>query len=67
MPFVNAYMSGLSPTSVDLSMEANAIEIFKLKPVVTMSLISSNKNDSDSSYLSINTCIYLFWGGGTGV
>jgi hypothetical protein len=29
MSFVNADMSGLSPTGVDLSMDENAIEIFK--------------------------------------
>ncbi|XP_063092499.1 SCL-interrupting locus protein isoform X2 [Cavia porcellus] len=59
MSFANVGMSGLSPTGVDLSMEANAIALKYLNEnqLSQLSLTRSNQNNSDSSFslLHINT------------
>ncbi|KAG3283097.1 STIL, centriolar assembly protein, transcript variant X3 [Ictidomys tridecemlineatus] len=59
MSFANVGMSGLSPTGVDLSMEANAIALKYLNEnqLSQLSLTRSNQNNCDSSFslLHINT------------
>ncbi|KAM6172469.1 SCL-interrupting locus protein isoform 2-T2 [Erethizon dorsatum] len=59
MSFANVGMSGLSPTGVDLSMEANAIALKYLNEnqLSQLSLTRSNQNNGDSSFslLHINT------------
>ncbi|OBS76745.1 hypothetical protein A6R68_16795, partial [Neotoma lepida] len=59
MSFANVGMSGLSPTGVDLSMEANAIALKYLNEnqLSQLSLARSNQNNCDSSFglLHINS------------
>ncbi|XP_026266463.1 SCL-interrupting locus protein isoform X5 [Urocitellus parryii] len=59
MSFANVGVSGLSPTGVDLSMEANAIALKYLNEnqLSQLSLTRSNQNNCDSSFslLHINT------------
>ncbi|XP_036035329.1 SCL-interrupting locus protein isoform X1 [Onychomys torridus] len=59
MSFANVGMSGLSPTGVDLSMEANAIALKYLNEnqLSQLSLSRSNQNNRDSSFglLHINS------------
>ncbi|XP_045147698.1 SCL-interrupting locus protein [Echinops telfairi] len=59
MSFANVGVSGLSPTGVDLSMEANAIALKYLNEnqLSQLSLTRSNPNSGDSSFslLQINT------------
>lgn len=59
MSFTNVGMSGLSPTGVDLSMEANAIALKYLNEnqLSQLSLARSNQNNCDSSFglLHINS------------
>ncbi|XP_047412482.1 SCL-interrupting locus protein isoform X2 [Sciurus carolinensis] len=59
MSFANVGMSGLNPTGVDLSMEANAIALKYLNEnqLSQLSLTRSNQNNCDSSFslLHINT------------
>ncbi|XP_023579955.1 SCL-interrupting locus protein [Octodon degus] len=59
MSFANVGMSGLSPTGVDLSMEANAIALKYLNEnqLSQLSLTQSNQNNADSSFslLHVNT------------
>ncbi|XP_059110711.1 SCL-interrupting locus protein isoform X4 [Peromyscus eremicus] len=59
MSFANIGMSGLSPTGVDLSMEANAIALKYLNEnqLSQLSLARSNQNNCDSSFglLHINS------------
>ncbi|XP_048207214.1 SCL-interrupting locus protein isoform X2 [Perognathus longimembris pacificus] len=52
MSFANAGMSGVSPTGVDLSMEANAIALKYLNEnqLSQLSLTRSNQNNCDSSF-----------------
>ncbi|XP_014649316.1 PREDICTED: SCL-interrupting locus protein isoform X1 [Ceratotherium simum simum] len=59
MSFANVGMSGLSPSGMDLSMEANAIALKYLNEnqLSQLSLSQSNQNNGDSSFslLHINT------------
>jgi hypothetical protein len=57
MSFANADLRSLSPTSVDLSMEANDIEIFKWKPVVRTASDSINQK---WLWLIIYIYIYIY-------